>query len=71
MRSALRSIAAVVCGFIVASIVMMIVEAINGGVLYPELAKAADAYVPWTPLRRVNTSSLRSDGPTIAPLRPC
>ena len=41
MRSALRSIAAVVVGFIAASIVMMIVEAINGHVLYPELGKAA------------------------------
>jgi hypothetical protein len=42
MRSALRSIAAVVAGFIAASIVMMIVETINGRVLYPELAKAAE-----------------------------
>lgn len=42
MRSALRSIAAVVAGFIVASIVMMIVETINGRVLYPELGKAAE-----------------------------
>ena len=42
MRSALRSIAAVVAGFIAASIVMMIIEMINGRVLYPELAKAAD-----------------------------
>ncbi len=40
MRSALRSIAAVVAGFIAASIVMMIVEAINGRLLYPELGKA-------------------------------
>jgi hypothetical protein len=42
MRSALRSIAAVVAGFIAASIVMMIIETINGRVLYPELAKAAE-----------------------------
>ena len=42
MRAALRSIAAVVVGFIAASIVMMIVEAINGRVLHPELAKAAE-----------------------------
>ena len=41
MRSALRSIAAVVAGFIAASIVMIIIETINGRVLYPELAKAA------------------------------
>ena len=42
MRSALRSIAAVVAGFMAASIVMMIIETVNGRVLYPELAKAAD-----------------------------
>jgi hypothetical protein len=42
MRSAFRSIAAVVAGFVIASIVMMIIETINGRVLYPELAKAAD-----------------------------
>ncbi len=42
MRSALRSIAAIILGFIVASIVMMIVEAINGRVLHPDLAKASE-----------------------------
>jgi hypothetical protein len=42
MRSALRSITAVVAGFIATSIVMMVVEMLNGRVLYPELAKAAD-----------------------------
>ena len=42
MRSAFRSIAAVVAGFVAASVVMMIVETINGRVLYPGLAKAAE-----------------------------
>jgi len=42
MRSALRSLAAVLAGFITASIVMMLVESINGRVLYPGLAKAAE-----------------------------
>jgi hypothetical protein len=42
MRSTFRSIAAVVAGFVIASIVMMIIETINGRVLYPELAKAVD-----------------------------
>jgi hypothetical protein len=42
MRSALRSIVAVVVGFIAASLVMVIIETINGRVLYPELAKAAE-----------------------------
>jgi hypothetical protein len=41
MRTALRSIAAVLAGFIAASIVMMLIESINGRVLYPELARAA------------------------------
>ena len=42
MRSAFRSIAAVVAGFVAASVVMMIVETINGRVLYPGLAKSAE-----------------------------
>ena len=42
MRSALRSVAVVAAGFILASTVMIVVETINGKVLYPELAKAAD-----------------------------
>jgi hypothetical protein len=41
MRSVFRSIAAVIAGFIAASIVMMSIESINGRILYPELAKAA------------------------------
>jgi hypothetical protein len=38
----LRSVGAVVAGFVAASIVMMIVETISGRVLYPQLAKAAE-----------------------------
>jgi hypothetical protein len=38
----LRSVAAVVAGFVAASIVMLIVETINGRVLHPQLAKAAE-----------------------------
>ena len=41
MRSGLRSIGAIVAGFIAASIVMLIIETINGRVLYPELGNAA------------------------------
>ena len=41
MASVLRSIGAVIAGFIVASIVMMIVEFINGHVIYPGLGSAA------------------------------
>lgn len=42
MRSAFRSIAAVVAGFIAASIVMMIIESINGRLIYPALGKVAE-----------------------------
>jgi hypothetical protein len=42
MRSALRNVAAVIAGFVAASIVMMMIEAINGHVLFPELGKAAE-----------------------------
>lgn len=38
----LRSIAAVVLGFVAASAVMMTVEYLNGRVLYPDLARAAE-----------------------------
>ena len=41
--SALRSIGAVVAGVIVAAVVMMGVEFINGHHLYPELGRAAEA----------------------------
>jgi hypothetical protein len=41
MRSVFKSIAAVVAGFIVASIVMMIIEYVNGHIFYPALARAA------------------------------
>ncbi len=42
MRAAIRSIAAVVAGFIAASIVMMLIEALNGRVIYPDLGRAAE-----------------------------
>ena len=42
MRSVFRSIVAVIVGFVVASVVMMIIETINGRVLYPGLGKVAE-----------------------------
>jgi hypothetical protein len=51
MRTALRSIAAVIVGFIAPSIVMVIVEAINGHVLYPDLGKAAEGVTDREKLR--------------------
>jgi hypothetical protein len=41
MSKVVRSILAVIAGFIAASAVMMLIESINGHVLYPELGKAA------------------------------
>jgi pimeloyl-ACP methyl ester carboxylesterase len=41
MRSAFRSILAVVAGFVAATIIMMTVESINGRVLYPDLGRQA------------------------------
>lgn len=42
MPKILRNILAVIAGFIVASVVMTIVEYANGHALYPELGKAAE-----------------------------
>jgi hypothetical protein len=53
MRSAFRSIASVVAGFVAASIVMMIVEMINGRVLYPGLAKAAEGVTDRETIRAI------------------
>jgi hypothetical protein len=51
MLSVLRSIGAVIAGFVVASIVMVIIEFINGHVLYPELARAASGMTDREQLR--------------------
>ena len=42
MWKAVRSILAVIAGFVAASAVMMVIEAVNGPVLYPELGKMAE-----------------------------
>lgn len=49
----LKKIAAVLAGFFVASIVMMIVESINGRVFYPDLAKAAEGVTDREVIRRI------------------
>jgi hypothetical protein len=49
----LRSIGAVIAGFVAASIVMMIVESINGRVLYPGLAKAAEGVTDREAIRAI------------------
>lgn len=42
MRAVLRSVAAVFAGFVVASVLMMIFESLNGRFLHPDLAEAAE-----------------------------
>jgi hypothetical protein len=51
MRSVARSILAVVAGFVVAAVVMMAVEAINGRLLYPELGQLAQGVTDREALR--------------------
>lgn len=41
MKSIVRSILAVVVGFVLASVVMLVVESLNGKVFYPEMGKLA------------------------------
>ncbi len=41
MSGVFRSILAVVAGFVAASAIMMVVECVNGQILYPELGKSA------------------------------
>jgi len=43
MGLVLRSVLAVIAGFVAASLVMMAVEALNGSLIYPELGKRAEA----------------------------
>jgi hypothetical protein len=42
MGKAIRSIFAVIVGFVAAGTVMMLIETLNGRVLYPELGKMAE-----------------------------
>jgi hypothetical protein len=53
----LRSIGAVVAGFVAASIVMMIIEALNGRVFYPGLAKAAEGVTDREAIRAIFASA--------------
>jgi hypothetical protein len=53
MNSALRGILAIVAGFVVACIIMVIVESINGHVLYPELGKQAQGVTDREQIRKI------------------
>ena len=60
MRAALRSIAAVLAGFIAASVVMLVVETINGRLFYPELAKAAEGLTDRDAIRELLATAPRN-----------
>ena len=49
----LRSILAIVIGFVLASAVMMVVEFVNGHVLYPELGKQAQGVTDREAIRQL------------------
>lgn len=57
MASVLRSIGAVIGGFIVASIVMMLIEGINGHLIYPELGTAAAGVHDRDAIRAIMTAA--------------
>ena len=57
MKAILKNIGGILAGFIVASIIMMIVESINGRVLYPGLAKAAQGVTDRETIRRIFASA--------------
>ncbi len=53
MNATVRGILAVLAGFVVASAIMLIVESINGSVLYPDLAKQAQGVTDREEIRRI------------------
>ena len=53
MRPMIRSILAVLAGFVVASAVMMAVEAVNGRYLHPDVAKLAEGVTDREVLRSI------------------
>jgi hypothetical protein len=53
MKPILRNIGSVIAGFVVASLIMMVVESINGHVLYPGLAKAAEGVTDRETIRKI------------------
>lgn len=57
MRLVVRSVLAVAAGFVVASAVMMAVEAVNGRYLYPELGKLAEGVKDREVLRSIITGA--------------
>jgi len=52
-----RSLGAVIAGFVAASAVMMVVEMVNGHVLYPELGKMAEGVTDKEEIRALMASA--------------
>lgn len=57
MWKVVRSVLAVIAGFVAASLVMILIETINGRVLYPELGKVAEGMTDQEALRAVMASA--------------
>lgn len=57
MRSRIRNVVAVVLGFVAASAVMMVVEMINGKILYPELGRRAAGVTDREVIRSIMASA--------------
>jgi len=57
MGKVVRSIGAVIVGFVVASLVMALIEFVNGHVLYPELGKAAEGMTDREAIRALMASA--------------
>lgn len=49
----IRSILAIIAGFVAASAVMMVVETINGRIFYPELGKRAEGVTDRDEIRAI------------------
>jgi len=57
MSKVVRSIVAVIAGFVAASAVMMLIEWLNGHVLYPELGKLAEGMTDREAIRALLASA--------------
>ncbi len=57
MWAVIRSILAVIAGFVAASAVMMIVETANGRLLYPELGKQAEGVTDRQEIKAIMVSA--------------
>ena len=57
MWKAVRSVAAVIAGFVAASAVMMLIESVNRHVLYPEVGKLAEGMTDKEAIRALLASA--------------